>query len=168
MIDQTTSGIETTFYFIQKTWFDGDETSETNMADLAETLEEAGVDVVVANSGWWDLKGYGDEDDCGDDWETDCAENYAADLRDLAENIFAPAAAAVWRDCSCCGDETGWKEEVARLNDVAEDVMADEGYPVVKVYDMYGEDALDTMTVDGTHAIPSVYHERDARARENK
>ena len=54
-IDQTTSGIETTFYFIQKTWY-------KPLEDLAPTLRN--YDVIVANSAWWDIQRGGGEDKC--------------------------------------------------------------------------------------------------------
>ena len=76
-----------------------------------------------------------------------------------ADEIFSEAKAAVWRDCSCCGDETSHEKSVKRLNDIAKDVMDDRGYPVARVFDLYGKKDLDDATVDGTHATPEYYHE---------
>ena len=38
-------------------------------------------------------------------------------MKKAADEIFSEAKAAVWRDCSCCGDETSHEKSVKRLND---------------------------------------------------
>ena len=150
-----------TFYFLQKTWFGDETTKEENMDDIAAKVKKDKVDIVVMNSGWWDLKDWGekDYDECGEDWEDDCGDAYERDVKKAADEIFSEAKAAVWRDCSCCGDETSHEKSVKRLNDIAKDVMDDRGYPVARVFDLYGKKDLDDATVDGTHATPEYYHE---------
>ncbi|KAH8059535.1 hypothetical protein JL721_9274 [Aureococcus anophagefferens] len=155
-----------------KAWF-GEATKEENMDDIAAKVKKDKVDIVVMNSGWWDLKGWGekDYDDCGEDWEDDCGDAYerdaarfdptsicARDVKKAADEIFSGAKAAVWRDCSCCGDETSHEKSVKRLNAIAKDVMDDRGYPVAEIFDLYGKKDLDDATVDGTHATPEYYH----------
>ncbi|KAH8098753.1 hypothetical protein JL720_1716 [Aureococcus anophagefferens] len=162
-----------TFFFLQKTWFGDETTKEENMDDIAAKVKKDKVDIVVMNSGWWDLKGWGekDYDDCGEDWEDDCGDAYerdaarfdptsicARDVKKAADEIFSGAKAAVWRDCSCCGDETSHEKSVKRLNAIAKDVMDDRGYPVAEIFDLYGKKDLDDATVDGTHATPEYYH----------
>ena len=78
--------------------------------------------------------------------------------RDVRRLRFEPARAGVWRDCSCCGDDTDWAKSIDKFNDIAEDVVEDEGYPVVKVFDMWDKGDLKKETVDGTHATPENYH----------
>ena len=70
-----------TFFFLQKTWFGDETTKEENMDDIAAKVKKDKVDIVVMNSGWWDLKGWGekDYDDCGEDWEDDCGDAYERD-----------------------------------------------------------------------------------------
>ena len=79
-------------------------------------------------------------------------------MKKAADEIFSGAKAAVWRDCSCCGDETSHEKSVKRLNAIAKDVMDDRGYPVAEIFDLYGKKDLDDATVDGTHATPEYYH----------
>ena len=79
-------------------------------------------------------------------------------MKKTADEIFSGAKAAVWRDCSCCGDETSHEKSVKRLNAIAKDVMDDRGYPVAEIFDLYGKKDLDDATVDGTHATPEYYH----------
>ena len=56
------------------------------MDDIAAKVKKDKVDIVVMNSGWWDLKGWGekDYDDCGEDWEDDCGDAYE---RDAVRNL---------------------------------------------------------------------------------
>ena len=66
------------FFFIKTTWFDDDEwPSGPNMADLAKRLK--GYDLIVFNSGWWELKDWSQGSggpaeaergyvNCGDKW----------------------------------------------------------------------------------------------------
>ena len=51
------------------------------MDDIAARVKKDKVDIVVMNSGWWDLKDWGekDYDECGEDWEDDCGDAYERD-----------------------------------------------------------------------------------------
>jgi len=155
---------KTCYWFIQTTWFDDDETSDTNMDDLADDVEGK---IVVYNSLWWDLKSWGEDDrgydQCGNDWTDDCEDAYTEDLETVVEKMLKPAAAAVFRDSSCCGDFTSDRDKGAESveigNEVAKRVMDAEGVEYVEVFSLYGPDDIGDATRDGTHAEPEYYHQ---------
>ncbi len=107
MIDQTTSGIETTFYFIQKTWY-------KPLEDLAPTLRN--YDVIVANSAWWDIQRGGGEDKCiakGMYENADCLATYESQLTEMSSNILqafgSNKKAAMFRTSNCCGGTSSYQ-----------------------------------------------------------
>ena len=113
MIDQTTSGIETTFYFIQKTWY-------KPLEDLAPTLRN--YDVIVANSAWWDIQRGGGEDKCiakGMYENADCLATYEAQLTEMSSNILqafgSNKKAAMFRTSNCCGGTSSGAEIVTKI-----------------------------------------------------
>jgi len=143
------------FWFLQKAWFDDDDTKKENVADIAGDVAKA--DIAVINSGWWDLKEDDDADRyCGDDFgKDDCEKDYKASLEKLVENILSKVDVPLFREISCCGeDDKGWIDAIEDANDVIHDVMGDAGVGVVEVYDNYGYKDLDDHTTDGKHADP--------------
>merc|ERR1711871_515141 len=79
--------IETTFYFIQDTWYDA-------LKDEASVIQDH--DVIIINSGWWELKeddeedhksdkcDFNDNNDVSDFYtDSDCLDSYEDDLNDL-------------------------------------------------------------------------------------
>ncbi|KAH8075012.1 hypothetical protein JL721_996 [Aureococcus anophagefferens] len=143
------------FWFLQKAWFDDDDTKQENVADIAGDVAKA--DIAVINSGWWDLKEDDDADRyCGGNFgEDDCEKDYKASLEKLVDNILSKVDVPLFREISCCGeDDEGWIDAIEDANDVIHDVMGDAGVGVVEVYDNYGYEDLDDYTTDGKHADP--------------
>ena len=143
------------FWFLQKAWFDDDDTKRENVADIAGDVAKA--DIAVINSGWWDLKEDDDADRyCGRNFgKDDCEKDYKASLEKLVDNILSKVDVPLFREISCCGeDDKGWIDAIEDANDVIHDVMGDAGVGVVEVYDNYGYKDLDDYTTDGKHADP--------------
>ncbi len=80
--------------FIQTTWF-GDDTGKPmnghkpNMNSIADLLNKEKYDLVIINSGWWDLKSWGEKDrgydKCGEKWGGDCVKAYERDVQACVE-----------------------------------------------------------------------------------
>ena len=108
-LKRTFSDLGTTseFFFLQRTWSD-------DVAELAQKLE--GYDVVVVNSAWWDLKPWREKnfDECGRNWTADCERAYAFDTNKLMRHVLATAKAGIWREASCCGDNTTYLQLMRR------------------------------------------------------
>ena len=100
-------GTTSEFFFLQRTWSD-------DVAELAQKLE--GYDVVVASSAWWDLKPWGEKnfDFCGRNWTADCERAYTFDTNKLMRHVLATAKAGIWREASCCGDNTTYLQLMRR------------------------------------------------------
>lgn len=154
-------GTTSDFYFAQTTWFGDDVTRSKNMADLAKDLK--GYDLVVFNSGWWDLKPWNETKRgyvaCGDDWTAACATSYARDVDSVIKQLLKPAKAGIWREASCCADNPRWRGNLENMNEIARKKVSKAKLDLVQTYFMYGVDQLDTATVgDHTHAKPGYYH----------
>ncbi|KAH8074075.1 N-acetylneuraminate 7-O(or 9-O)-acetyltransferase [Aureococcus anophagefferens] len=135
-------GATTTFFFIQDTWY-GD--LETLSGEL-----RGGYDVLLANSGWWELKA--SDDDGTDCEESDmyekgaCLDAYGDEVAALYDGLLrhfqADGKMAVWRTCNCCGDtkmDAGELREgsiaVSAMNAVATQVLSDRGVEIMDVQD---------------------------------
>ena len=135
-------GATTTFFFIQDTWY-GD--LETLSGEL-----RGNYDVLLANSGWWELKA--SDDDGTDCEESDmyqkgaCLDAYGDEVAALYEGLLrhfqADGKMAVWRTCNCCGDtkmDAGELREgsiaVSAMNAVATQVLSDRGVEIMDVQD---------------------------------
>jgi len=169
-------GARSHFWFVRATWFgemenqNGGKPDAKDMDDLAAALRD--YDIVVFNSGWWDIKdyrggsgsafeysrGYGN---CGNEWTDLCRKSYARDVELAIDKLLAPAEVAIFRSSSCCGDYAGRPDgrSVAAMNEIAERKAKNAGVEYVEVFDLYGPDDLAEATVDGTHARPEPYHD---------
>ncbi|KAJ8602088.1 hypothetical protein CTAYLR_001642 [Chrysophaeum taylorii] len=160
-IDAFIEGVSTTFWFIQDTWYEG-----------MLSLNSSDYDVVVANSGWWELK---DSAEDGTACESEgpfyanqaCLDGFEADLANFAELMLKNRSVAIWRATSCCGGTFSDASEVekgaisvAAMNVVAERVMFERGIEFLDVEHLLspqniGDDASDVQpndrTVDGGH-----------------
>ena len=130
-------GARSHFWFVRATWFgeteneNGGKPDARDMDDLAAALRD--YDIVVFNSGWWDIKdyrggsgsafeysrGYGN---CGNEWTDLCRKSYARDVELAIDKLLAPAEVAIFRSSSCCGDYAGRPDgrSVAAMNEIAE------------------------------------------------
>jgi len=147
------------FKFITSTWFKDGSIGDDNDCD-----------VVIINSGWWDLKSFDDSDaqngyeDCGEDFTDDCGDKYEEDIAKLVKATMDKADAGVWRESSCCGDWSSPKPQdedeagpVKAQNAIAKKYIEDKtDYEFVEVFDLYTDVSG---TKDGTHALPKYYSE---------
>jgi len=103
-------GTTSDFYFAQTTWFGDDVTRSKNMADLAKDLK--GYDLVVFNSGWWDLKPWNETKRgyvaCGDDWTAACATSYFIAERGIFLRRIAAPPRREWSEAGPV--PLGWSE----------------------------------------------------------
>mmetsp|Transcript_8380 Transcript_8380/g.25171 ORF Transcript_8380/g.25171 Transcript_8380/m.25171 type:complete len:987 (+) Transcript_8380:64-3024(+) len=164
--------IQTAFYFIQDTWYD-------DLEKEASTIRE--YDIIIANSGWWELKeddngdhkydscSFSDNDDVSDFYsDSDCLDSYEDDLGYLVNGILRyfvndDDKAAVWRAVTCCGvDDPNVSRQrigaiaVGAMNTIAEKVMTDNSVDIVPVYQLsnimnLGTGQGDGRTFDGFH-----------------
>jgi len=165
--------IETTFYFIQDTWYSA-------LRDEASAIRDH--DVIIINSGWWELKKDDEEDhksdscsfdkDDASDFYTDadCLESFEDDLNALVEDIlkwFVVDAdkAVVWREITCCGVSFSEVNKqrlgaiaVGAMNAIADKVMADSSIDIVPVYQLSNVVNLGKRTFDGYHPRSNQMH----------
>ena len=118
-------GAHTEYYFIQNVWYDdlddtpleadveiGDADNEGFIADIVagdETIRSIALDldadVVVFNMGWWVLKHKYVDYDCGEKWDSKCADWYEEMMDLVVENLLvADGRVGVYRTTSCCGE----------------------------------------------------------------
>ncbi|KAJ1459408.1 10 TM acyl transferase domain found in Cas1p-domain-containing protein [Pelagophyceae sp. CCMP2097] len=129
------NGVTTRFYFIQGAWYD-------ELASIADDVKD--FDIVLINSGWWELKGdCGARDDPSPFYEDPgCLDAYQSNLESLNDNIlrFFNNKVSLWRQTSCCGVDT--LDPTARtqgaiaalaMNTLAERVMAENSVEVLNV-----------------------------------
>ena len=150
---------QTDYWFIQTTWF-GDDTGKPmnghkpNMNSIADELAKEKYDLVIINSGWWDLKSWGEKDrgydKCGEKFDGNCQKAYERDVQAVVDNLF-DGRAGVFRESSCCGDYKSKADgkSVDSMNGVAEKVVKKGGYGFAKVFDLYDKDSVKDSTVDG-------------------
>ncbi|KAJ8602577.1 hypothetical protein CTAYLR_008775 [Chrysophaeum taylorii] len=173
--------IDTTFWFIQDTWY-------PDLEDIAPEITSE-YDVLIANSGWWERNSATDLDgnlidgvDCTDAkmyTDSSCLDAYGADLDSLYDGILASfvdssSKAVVFRLSSCCGggpyatDAATLEGSIAvsAMNAKATQVLTDYGVEVLDVEHLISnvninvnrEDdpspdsiARDDRSFDGTH-----------------
>ena len=126
-------GAHTEYYFIQNVWYDdlddtpleadveiGDADNEGFIADIVagdETIRSISLDldadVVVFNMGWWVLKHKYVDYDCGEKWDSKCADWYEEMMDLVVENLLvADGRVGVYRTTSCCGEKLGRKHKI--------------------------------------------------------
>ncbi|KAH8098403.1 N-acetylneuraminate 7-O(or 9-O)-acetyltransferase [Aureococcus anophagefferens] len=116
----------------------------------AERRAPGGYDVLLANSGWWELKasdGGGTDCEESDMYEKGaCLDAYGDEVAALYDGLLrhfqADGKMAVWRTCNCCGDtkmDAGELREgsiaVSAMNAVATQVLSDRGVEIMDVQD---------------------------------
>lgn len=168
--------VTTTFRFTQDTWYD-------DLEDEASEINEG--DVLIVNSGWWELKeddeedhasdgcSFSDSDDVSDFYrDSDCLDSYETDLENLVAGILRyfvndDDKAVVWRMTTCCGvDDSDLGNQrigaiaVGAMNTIADKVMADNGIDTANVYQLSNIANLGTGAGDGTGRTFDGFHPR--------
>ena len=177
-------GAHTEYYFIQNVWYDdlddtpleadveiGDADNEGFIADIVagdETIRSISLDldadVVVFNMGWWVLKHKYVDYDCGEKWDSKCADWYEEMMELVVENLLvADGRVGVYRTTSCCGEPDDeydlWIDSIEAMNDVGSRVASAAGASVVDIFPLYGLSDLPTATFDMKHANVASCHE---------
>ncbi|KAH8069512.1 N2-acetyl-L-ornithine:2-oxoglutarate 5-aminotransferase [Aureococcus anophagefferens] len=193
-------GAHTEYYFIQNVWYDdlddtpleadveiGDADNEGFIADIVagdETIRSISLDldadVVVFNMGWWVLKHKYVDYDCGEKWDSKCADWYEEMMDLVVENLLvADGRVGVYRTTSCCGEKLGrkhkystrlqcekpddeydlWIDSIEAMNDVGSRVASAAGASVVDIFPLYGLSDLPSATFDMKHANVASCHE---------
>ena len=78
-------------------------------------------------------------------------------------HVLAKAKAGIWREASCCGDNTTWIQGVVNTNRIAAAAAREARVGFVRVFDLYGLNDLARNTIDGKHATPENYHRWTSR-----
>ena len=98
----------------------GDADNEGFIADIVagdETIRSIALDldadVVVFNMGWWVLKHKYVDYDCGEKWDSKCADWYEEMMDLVVENLLvADGRVGVYRTTSCCGEKAGQETQI--------------------------------------------------------
>lgn len=125
------------FWFIQNAWSGPEATGgDASLLDIAAAV--AANDVVIANSGWWDLKREAARY-CGEDFSKDgCDDDYKAALGELARQILSKVDVGLFQTSSCCGEDgDSWVASIDAMNEVMRAVAQDRGIGVVETSDLY-------------------------------
>ncbi|KAH8091613.1 N-acetylneuraminate 7-O(or 9-O)-acetyltransferase [Aureococcus anophagefferens] len=160
------SGKKVESWYGADTWYD-------DLEDEASEINEG--DVLIVNSGWWELKEDDEEDHASDGCsfsssddvsdfyrDSDCLDSYETDLENLVAGILRyfvndDDKAVVWRMTTCCGvDDSDLGNQrigaiaVGAMNTIADKVMADNGIDTANVYQLSNIANLGTGAGDGT------------------
>ena len=137
------------FWFIQSAWSGPEATGgDASLLDIAAAV--AANDVVVANSGWWDLKREADRS-CGEDFSKDgCDDDYKAALGELATQILSKVDVGLFQTSSCCGEDgDSWVASIDAMNEAMRTVAQDRGIGVVETSDLYTYATAEAFTLSG-------------------